>query len=426
MKLANLGRMLRARGRKVWVITLTREGAVGQRVGIDLLGRTRVLGAKQLWQGDQLPDPQKLGLKRGEAVILLVPRGWLLLKQLTFPPLKPEQLAQVLPFELEEALPKAGELYTAWHQVPQTHGTGVTAFALAQKTIAPVLELIGEAGLVLWGIAPHSWAQALALGWTINCKGEEVLLVSCQGETTEFLQVADGSLAYSYPGGEDRTQDLKTFIQAQKTRPERLVLAGDYDPAMIGQLREDGFAPEEVSTPLPIAQAAVVAYIKGSFPDLAPTGVQLARKAREEQLGNYFFAGLATMVVLIFLGWQSGYHQSLVERHNRATARLAQLEAQHERRPQGQEITQRSDWLSVWAAIGQALPEGVWLSELRLEHRGQLALMGFALSQGDVAALMGQLSRQGLGPVILNYSRQKKIGERQVAEFYLLCRSKDG
>lgn len=425
MGLARLGRTLRARGRKVWVISLTEKGAVGHRVGIDLFGGTRLLEAKELWQGEQLPDPEKLGFKAGEGVIILVPRSWVLLKQLSFPHLKPEQLAAVVPFELEEALPKTGEVYTAWQQIPKTQGTGAIAFAVASRTLAPVLELFQRAGLSLWGIAPHSWAQATALSWTVNCKGEQVLLLAC-GERAEFSLVADGSLTYSYQGGENLFADLKTFQKAQG-KPERLIVTGDYPAALIGELRGEGFAPEEVSSPLPLALATVSSYIKGSFPDLSPPSQKEGRQRREERVGNYFLIGLATIAIFSFLGWQAGYHRNLMEKHNQATARIAQLEArQGEKLQQSPEFSQRSEWLSTWAAINQALPSEVWLSELRLERNSQIGIMGFALAQTDVATMMGNLSAQALGPVILNYSRRKEIGERQVTEFYILCGKKDG
>jgi hypothetical protein len=416
MGLAQLGRTLRVRGRKVWVITLSERGALGQKVAIDFLGGTRILEERRLW-GEKLPEAEELELARGEAVLLLVPRNWVLIKELSFPPLDPGQLARVVPFELEEVLPTT-DVYTGWQQVPRPEGVGVTAYAVAKHRLDPILELFQAKRLNLWGIAPLSWARAVALSCVVDCQGELLLLTSSQ--RPEFSLIEDGSLVYSYQGGEQIISELKTFIETQG-KPTRLIVTGDYPGALIGQLRDEGFAPEEVSS-LPCALSAVSSYIKGAFPDLSPPLEKEVRKSREEGIGNYFLIGLVTIMISIFLGWQWGYHRKLKQRHKAATEQIATLRAQQaDRLPQ---ISERSGWLSIWAKVSQAVPSGVWLSELRLEKGNQIGIVGFATSQTDVSIMMRNLTAGGLGPVILNYSRSKEIGNRQVTEFQFLCGSK--
>ena len=79
MKIAQLGRMLRLLGRKVWVVELAEDGAVGRNFHY-FLGRVRPLTERVLWQ-KALPDHLDLA---GD-VLLLVPSSWLLLKEVPFP-----------------------------------------------------------------------------------------------------------------------------------------------------------------------------------------------------------------------------------------------------------------------------------------------------------------------------------------------------
>ena len=412
MKIAQLGRMLRLLGRKVWVVELAEDGAVGREFFINFLGRVRLLTERVLWQ-KALPDHLDLA---GD-VLLLVPCSWLLLKELSFPQLKPEQLAQVVPFELEEALPSK-DVYTAWEPVPGL-GNQVLAYAVLERTISPVLELLQKAGVRLLGIAPSSLAKVRALASAVDTSGR-ALLVSCGGEP-EILEIVHGSLLYSSRGGEDLLGDLETFVTS-RGKPERLIVAGNYPPSLIGKLRDAGFAPEEVPA-LPVAERALASYLKGELVDLAPLDLRRERFQREFAWGNYLILGFVAVVLCGFLSAQSRLYKDLKARHQEALAQIEKFKAQEEA-PLPQDFSQRSDWLTTWALISQAAPEGVWLTELNMELAGQVQLKGYALSQDLVAELMSSLSSQRLGPVILNYSRRQEIGEREVTEFFILCGDK--
>jgi hypothetical protein len=414
MDLAWLGRALKSRGRRVWVITLTPGGAVGRKAEINLWGQVRLREEKVLWRGEA-PEPETLGLA-GENAIVLIPRSWVLLKELAFPGLKPSQLAAVVPFELEEALPTK-QVYAAWQQVPAADGAAVLAYAVREQTLTPVLQLLERAGLKLWGIAPYSWAQAKALARAVDCP-EQALLVTC-GQRPEFSLIQDGALLYSYQGGEDLFCELKTFLAARE-KPARLIVCGQYSLALIGRLRREGFAPEEVSA-LPAARETVSAYLAGELPDLSPPLRKEERRLREFKLGNYFLAAIAALLLCPLLGWQAGTYHAWKERYNRATAQIAQLEARQASQLSVGPVSQRSEWLEVWARISQAVPEGAWLSELTLNIDGQLQLKGCALRQTQVADLMENLSGASFGPVILNYSRRLQLGETQVTEFNIFC-----
>lgn len=418
MGLAKFGRKLKAGGRRVWVLSLTPNGMLGELVAIDLFGRPKTIARRELWQGDELPE--NLPLAKGEAAILLLPRSYLLVKELSFPQLTGEQLAQVVPLEIEAVLPDFGETYSAWHRAPREQGEGATVYAAAASRVDRILGLLVGRGIKLWGVAPQSWARAQALGAATTCE-EEVLLLDFQ-EGIELVQSRKGTLVYSYQTEGDPLATLETFIKA-KGEPERLVLNGDYPPKLVSQLRERGFAPEE--TKLELGAAVLEGYLAGNFPDLAPPQLRERRFLGELKTGNYFLVGIALLLLLSFFGWLAGYQSSLAEREREATAQLAKLKAKtrQNQTPQGLPST---DWLSAWAVVTTALPEGAWLSEMKLVQGGQLAIVGFAPQQSDVATVISRLNAQGIGPVILNYARQKKIGEETVAEFQLIAGKKEG
>jgi len=363
----------------------------------------------------------------GSSARLCVPADRVFAARLSFPPLRDKDLRAALELELERLFPvPPSRLRFGWRRVGAASG----------KTAAPLIvaavlssyletweEIASRAGLSLRGAVPAGWAVSSACLLAGAGRGSVAVLRDAGG-VVEATVLAGGEPLFSSsrecPAESMGAEGLSLLEDgmvdapdAGEERPVALVAPPGWfakEEAAAGRFRPvEGFessaadamgvsAPEEESIPVWSLLGAFGAAADGKTIDfLAPPGGGPASRAARAVVG-----GLAVLSLLLAAAWPA----ALVLRAERERARLdariesirpavaeveaslAELDRIRERIAALAEADAgRSEALSILRELTDRLPQGTWLTGLRVEER-KVEMDGLSPSASEIFPLL--------------------------------------
>ncbi|MBI2875703.1 MAG: pilus assembly protein PilM [Candidatus Tectomicrobia bacterium] len=136
---------------------------------------------------------------RPHRVTLGLPRSLVFLRFLELPPVSPEDLFQMLPYELERHLPfSVGDIYFSYQILGRGEEQKILLVAVKRETLDRYLELLDWVGLRPQVVDMTSLATCNALGYKRESGAEESwALVDLGGHQMELTLFGEGMLRYS-------------------------------------------------------------------------------------------------------------------------------------------------------------------------------------------------------------------------------------
>jgi general secretion pathway protein L len=378
------------------------------------------------------------GLAGGEAK-LAIPADKVFTARVSLPPLKEKDLRPALALELDRIFPfPASRLKFGWRRSGDAAGrkdARQIVAAVPSEYLGRWEELVSRAGLSLTGAVPSGWALSAACRWV----GEEAA-----GKTGGFcaiLRDLDGAAeCTAMDGGEPffsamracspkaaPMEALSLLADALVDVPPSLPEAGMSVFATSGWCREGKFpqAGDEFFRPVDGFEARAANALWGPGPAeaapvwgaLAASGAALGEKGldllspEKESMGirtaaRMLTGALAAATLLLALSWPASVAWRTRQEVNRLDAAIASL------RPAAARVEEtlsllgdlegriavlrearagREEPLLILRQMTERLPQGTWLTGLRLEER-KVELEGFSPSANEIFPL---LSRDG-------------------------------
>jgi general secretion pathway protein L len=380
------------------------------------------------------------GLAGGEAR-LAIPADKVFIARVSLPPLKEKDLRPALALELDRIFPfPASRLKFNWHRSGDAAGRKnvwqVVVAAVPSEYLGQWEELVSRAGLSLTGAVPSGWALSAACRWV----GEEA--AEKTGGLCAILRDLDGAVeCTAMDGGETFFSAVRTcppeaapgeafslLEEALVDAPPSLAEAGVSVVAPLGWCREGKFpqAGDEFFRPVDGFDARAANAMAGPegpadtaavWGALGACGAALGEKSLDllspEKEGAGFHAAartatgtLAAVTLLLALSWPASVAWRTRQEVNRLDAAIASLRPAVARVEETLSLlgdiegriavlrearAGREEPLLILRQMTERLPEGTWLTGLRLEER-KVELEGFSPSANEIFPL---LSRDG-------------------------------
>lgn len=374
----------------------------------------------------------------GNAARLCVPADRVYVARVTFPPLKDRDLRAALELELERLFPvPPSTLRFAWRTIGDASGKKLSTHVVAAAPAAYLEaweEIASRAGLALRGAVPAGWAVWSARSFaaagappglsailrdagggvegTLASGGEPVFTArracpeeSMPAEGLALLEDAlvdapapeeEGPVALFAPPGWFAKEDTGVGTAGNRFRLER-----EFERAAAAAVRVGGGA-DEASAVWKMLGAFGAAADGRTMDLLAPPGGGAASR-----MGRVGALALAVLTVLLAVAWPSTLAL-------RTSAELRRLDAEIEAlRPAvadvekslgdlaavrerigvlGEGAASRGEALSILRELTGRLPDGTWLTGLRVEDR-KVELDGLSPSASEIFPLLTQDGR---------------------------------
>jgi hypothetical protein len=369
----------------------------------------------------------------GSAARLCVPADRVYTARVSFPPLKDRDLRAALELELERLFPvPPSSLRFGWRRLAESGGKNRVALAVAAAPRAYLEaweEIASRAGLVLRGAVPAAWAVSAA--WSLAGAGRVPGLCA-------ILRDAGGGVEGTVLAGGEPLFSARRPCAEEAMPAEGLALledglvdapaAGEEDPVPVaapaGWLAAAGeggrFRPVEefeaaaarvMGGPGTVAEALPVWRLLGAFGAaangrtidlLAPEGGGAASPATRAAVG-----AVAALAVVLAVAWPSALVMRTSGELRRLDAEiasirpavahveeaLAELAAVEERiAVLGEAAGGRAQALSILRELTDRLPDGTWLTGLRVEER-KVEIDGLSPSASEIFPLLTQDGR---------------------------------
>lgn len=367
----------------------------------------------------------------GSAARLCVPAARVYTARLSFPPLKDKDLRAALELELERLFPvPPSRLRFGWRRLGRASGRAAVPLVVAavpSSYLERWEEICSRAGLSLRGAVPAGWAVASAC-LLAGVGGGDSAILRDAGGAVEGTVVAGGEPVFSFsrecPGESMAEEGLSGIEEGMGDAPASggegpaLLAAppgwfakeGAGSPAEGGRFRlPEGFetaaekamgGPETAGESLPVWSllGAFGAAADGKTIDfLAPPGGGATTRAARIAVG-----ALAALALLLAAAWPA----SILLRTGRELAHLdARIE---ELRPAVAEVERsleelarveerigvlaeaaagRGEALSILRELTERLPQGTWLTGLRVDER-KVEMDGLSPSASEIFPLL--------------------------------------
>ncbi len=366
-------------------------------------------------------------------IALVVPRSSAVVREFDLPAAEPEELQQMVGFQLERELPMPlDQVKYAYSVTPAGDAkVRITAVAVFNEQINGWIQLFRESGCTVTSVYVSSFglatlAPAVAEGGTA--------LVSISGQTAEILILDGNSLAFSRSapihdgaGADVLANEVERSIlsyaskNAGRSVPNVIIAGegGDADRLCAGlstamgrkvtrlALNGDVTRRPDVSVAMETAPAAgvVVGVLrgKGLLPDVLLPHIM---KKRFQLAAPHRIGILAGLIVVLLLAWAQSSNASLQKENNALTADLARLKKPYEDVVKLEDNAkligkwtegQRHTWLRTLLKIQSRIdPKQIYLQSLTLDDAGLLTMQGKCTGNEAVNDAIGELTKDKL------------------------------
>jgi hypothetical protein len=376
------------------------------------------------------------GLAGGEAR-LAIPADNVFLARVSFPPLKEKDLRPALALELDRIFPlPSSRLKFNWRRgAPGAKGVRQVVAAAQSEYIGRWEELVSRAGLTLTGAVPSAWALSAARRWVGNAEGK------ADGICAIMRDVGGAAECTVMEGGEPFFSAVRSCpsesspAEAFALLTEALVDAPSYLPETVVDVycppaweREGRFAREGKVSVRQVegfeARAADAMAGEGKPADpstalgaLAAYGAALCEKGLDllspetegagvRTVSNAVTWSLAAATLLLALSWPAAVAVRAHREVDRLDAGIASIRPSVARVEETIAIlgdlegralilreagSGREEPLFILRELTERLPQGTWLTGLRVENR-KVEIDGLSASANEIFPL---LSREG-------------------------------
>ncbi len=345
---------------------------------------------------------------------LLIPRGQALLRDIELPEGPPEEIVNMVRFQVEREMPlPLDQIRYSYVEIRRADGkVRVQVAAVPREVLDPAVAALEGAGVKVTGVYVSSfgllclWPDGEPAALVEVAAGEAEILV-VDGGRMEFSRTAPllgGTTAEAVADEVDRT--LLAYAARGGREIRKVVLAGEGGRAeeMARGLRErmarevTQVGPGDLETAS--AAGICVGLLRGApLPDILrpPTAVKKFRLTRAHR----WVAGavLGFVAALGISQWALSSRRAALERKRAELRKLEPMAAEVSR--MGQQTAQahqwyrdRRDWLPAFEALCQAIRrENLWLASAAFEESGAVRLVGKARDEKHVTDFAAALKK---------------------------------
>jgi len=454
-----------------------KRGAIGIAVDDEQL---TVAACTRARQGTTLVFLEKVGSAQGVAPLMAqsglkptrvfcsISQAEIAMKFVTLPSRDPQEIADMLRYEVPKHLPGApNQIIYSWQALPaQEEGySQISLMFTRRETLERAIGPLRSAKLSPHEILPESWALCswltheyprLAEGrWTIlwpNASSQLVMLISdgqvgfarssrfrpgqaqaVIDETVKSLELMERDLARTPPPEVMLAGDLRTVEQWEELLRDRLSME---TARLHDQMPEPVNRPDDATLPErseAVAEGLALAAIEASplRSTLTPPLVR-ARQAKIRRLKETaVIVGYAVGILLLLVGLMKADKYRLQKQKAFLLSNVARLKPAASRVESKrkrlqllkQELQSGVPALEVLTGLARIMPEGITLSSMTFQGNGELELRGQANEISSVLYYIGELEASPhFSEVDLRNTRRRALGESELTDFHVTCR----
>lgn len=345
--------------------------------------------------------------------ILLIPRGQAILREFDLPEGSPEELVQMVRFQVERQMPlPVDQLHYSYIETGRGAGkVHVQVVAVPRETLDPVLAAVEGAGLKV----SQAFISSFGL-LALYPNGGPAALVEVSGREAEIMVVEKGRMEFSRTAAladppsaaalaEEVGRTLLTYGARFPGKPvQKVVLAGD-GPAAEKLAQELGVRLDRDVIhvgPGDLETAAVAGICLGvsrgsPLPDLLkpPVAVKSFKVTKVHRI-----AGAAVLVLAMLVAWAQVALSSKGAQLARRRTELKGLEPQaaevqrmsHQTALAHQWYRDRYSWLDTFTVLSQQVDRGkLWIQTMTFEDTGSVRIVGKAKDDKNIAQFVTAL-----------------------------------
>lgn len=364
---------------------------------------------------------------------LLLPAGKVFVARISLPPLREKDIRPAIRLELERLFPfPASRLVFDWRRLPEdAHGGKGRCVVVAApaEEISRWEEAVARAGLQLAGVVPSAWGLASA------CRGANIR-IGTAGEVGAILRQADGWVECAVLDGSEtiftgvrpcdgdtgRAEGLSLLSDALVDLPPSRVEAG-VSVVAPPDWPEKGRNPDIDGSPLRWIEWPEAGGTDGGIPSWSAAGAYGAASAEKgidllstgrgrgtirETAGIVTYI-LAAAVALLAISWPAASYLRAKQDLSRLEGEIAALRSGVERVEDSlallggieERVTvlrdasaDRERPLRILRDLTERLPQGAWLTGLRVEDR-KVEMDGLAPSASEIFPVLSLDGRFG-------------------------------
>lgn len=353
----------------------------------------------------------------GPKVVLVVPRGQAVLRDLELPAGTPEELASMVRFQVEREIPlPMDEIRYSFVEAGRAEGkVRVQVAAVRRELLEPAVAAIEGAGLKVAGVVVSSYGLLAlqadpALSVLVEVGAGEAEILLAEGGRMEFSRVAtlpEGAVAEALAEEIERT--LRSWnSKAPGREVGGILLAGEgaeaetLAAALSARLSRKIVVAGPGDLETATAAGVCLGLLRGAaIPDLLnpPSAKKRFTPTKAHRLGAA--AGLAVLLLLAVSQIALGNRRSELAKKRADLKELEPRAADVVRTSRQASLAQqwyrdRNVWLGTLQALRKAVDsQNLWITGATFEDGGQVRLQGKARDDRHVTALVTALEKSG-------------------------------